>query len=243
MRIKLIVEYDGTAYSGWQMQDNARTVQGEVEHALKLLTGENIVVFSAGRTDKGVNAMGMAVHFDIDCTIPTEKFALILNNVLPPDIRAISSEQVHNEFHARYSAKGKQYVYKIYNAANASAIYRNTTMHIPVPLNIKAMKQAAKYFEGTQDFAAFCATGSKVKSTVRTVSSVEIDEQLPIISISVTGNGFLYNMVRIMAGTLIDVGKGKLKPEQIPEIIKSLDRTKAGITAEPQGLTLMKVFY
>jgi len=243
MRIKLIIEYDGTAYGGWQVQDNAPTVQAEIEFALKKLTGQHIGVYGAGRTDSGVHARGQAAHFDIDSSIPPEKFSFVLNTMLPADIRIRSSEQVPETFHARYHAKGKEYVYRIYNAPHASAIERNTTMHVPSPLNMEKMRTAAGYMVGTFDFSAFCAAGSVAKTTVRSVYAIEITEQSPLIAISVKGNGFLYNMVRIIAGTLIEVGKGKLDPEQLPHIIACGDRKLAGMTAEPQGLTLEQVFY
>lgn len=243
MRIKLVIEYDGTDYGGWQVQANAPTVQCEIEYALKKLAGRPVALIGAGRTDAGVHARGQAAHFDMESSIPPHKFSFVLNTMLPPDIRIRASEEVSPDFHARFGAKGKEYIYHIYNAPHASAIDRRTTMHVPAALDTDKMRAAAAHIVGTHDFACFCAAGSVAKTTVRTVYAIDITQSGPYINISVQGNGFLYNMVRIIAGTLMEAGKGKLPPEQLPDIIARGDRRLAGMTAEPQGLVLERVFY
>ncbi|MBQ9942252.1 MAG: tRNA pseudouridine(38-40) synthase TruA [Christensenellaceae bacterium] len=243
MRILLTVEYDGTAYAGWQMQKNAPTVQEEIEKAILQATGQNCRVSGAGRTDAGVHARGQRAQFDIESNIPPDKFSYVLNLVLPPDIRIRESCQVSEDFHVRKAARMKHYRYTIYNSPHASAIERNTTAHVRQDLDAEKMKLAAQYLVGTHDFAAFRAAGSNIVGTVRTVYSLEVTRIGENIYIDVKGNGFLYNMVRIIAGTLIAVGKGQLQPAEVEDILKSLDRTRAGATAPPQGLTMMGVYY
>ncbi len=243
MRIKIIVSYDGTNYGGWQLQKNAPSIQGELERALKTLTGSRIVIQSAGRTDAGVHALGQCAHFDYPGSIPPEKLPFVFNSMLPRDIRVIHAEQAEDAFHARYDAKGKRYIYTIYNSPHSSALLYNRTMHVPQPLDIESMRAAAQHIIGTHDFKAFCASGSYVKSTVRTVNRLDIVPEGPLIRIIIEGNGFLYNMVRIIAGTLIRTGLSKLKPEEVEQIILSRSRAAAGFTAQPQGLMLDEVFY
>lgn len=243
MRIKIIVSYDGSGYGGWQLQKNAPSIQGELENVLKTLTGKRIVVQSAGRTDAGVHALGQCAHFDYFGSIPPEKLPFVFNSMLPRDIRVTKAVQAPENFHARYSAKGKRYIYTIYNSPHASALLYNRAMHVPQALNIEEMRAAAQHIKGTHDFKAFCAAGSYVKSTVRTVTRLDIIYKKPLIRIVVEGDGFLYNMVRIIAGTLIRVGLGKLSPEDIPSIIEGKKRAAAGFTAQPQGLILDEVFY
>lgn len=243
MRIKLIISYDGTRYGGWQLQKNAPSIQGELENVLKTLTGKRIVVQSAGRTDAGVHALGQTAHFDYSGSIPPQKLPFVFNSMLPKDIRVTGAWEVSDDFHARYDAKGKRYIYTIYNSPHSSALLYNRTMHVPQALEFQKMRAAAQYIIGTHDFKAFCAAGSYVKSTVRTVSRLEIAEELPLIRIIIEGNGFLYNMVRIIAGTLIQVGIGKLEPEALAQIIQRRSRAAAGFTAPAQGLMLDEVFY
>lgn len=243
MRIKLIISYDGSRYGGWQLQKNATSIQGELENVLKTITGRRIVVQSAGRTDAGVHALGQCAHFDYEGSIPPEKLPFVFNSMLPRDIRVTKAEQAPESFHARYSAKGKRYIYTIYNNPHASALLYNRTMHVPQTLDIEKMCAAAQHIKGTHDFKAFCAAGSYVKSTVRTVTRLDIICQEPLIRIIVEGDGFLYNMVRIIAGTLIRVGLNKLSPQSIPAIIEGKSRAAAGFTAQPQGLMLDEVFY
>lgn len=243
-KIKLTIEYDGTNYHGWQIQKNANTVQETIEIAISKLIGSCVGIVGCSRTDVGVHAFGQVAHFLTDSSIPEDKFSYAINNILPEDIVIRKSEEVSDGFHARYSAKGKQYRYLIYNGAHPSAIMRNSACHVRPELNIEAMKKAAVYFKGTHDFAAFQATGGQVRSTVREIYDISVAQKEDnIIDIGVSGSGFLYNMVRIIAGTLIYVGTGKIKVFEIPDIINSLDRTRAGKTAPAHGLYLMEIFY
>lgn len=243
-KIKLIIEYDGTSYHGWQIQKNANTVQETIEKALSKLLDTNIGLVGCSRTDVGVHAYGQVAHFITDSSIPGDKFSYAINNLLPNDIVIKKSEEVAEAFHARYSAKGKKYRYLIYNGAHSSAIMRNRTQHVRPELNFEEMQRGAKYFIGKHDFAAFQATGGQVRSTVREIYSLDVlKKEDNLISIEVSGNGFLYNMVRIIAGTLIYVGIGKIKADEIPHIIESQDRTRAGKTAPAEGLYLMEIYY
>ncbi len=243
MRVAFIVEYDGTDYAGWQIQKNDITVQQKIEEALLTLNKGHITVTGAGRTDSGVHAKGQCGHFDIDTDIPAEKFTFILNTRLPKDIRIKKTWEASEDFHSRFSAKGKRYIYRIFNAPYSSALMGRFTMHVPENLDIVKMQQAAQFIVGTHDFKAFCAQGSSVKTTVRTVSKVEVKKENELIEITVEGTGFLYNMVRIIAGTLIEVGKNKKTPEMVQEIIEGKTRKEAGMTADAQGLTMDEVFY
>ncbi len=243
-KIKIIIEYDGTNYHGWQVQKNAKTVQEVVQKAISKLLGEGVGVTGCSRTDVGVHAYGQVAHFLTDSQIPGDKFSYAINNLLPDDIVIKHSEEVSEEFHARYSTKGKKYRYLIYNAPHPSAIMRNRSCHVRPVLDLEQMKKAARYFIGEHDFAAFQATGGQVRSTVREIYGMEVSSKEDnMIYIEVSGNGFLYNMVRIIAGTLIYVGMGKLQEAEIPGIIAGLDRTKSGKTAPPQGLYLMEIYY
>ena len=243
MRIKLTVEYDGTSYAGWQHQKNGLSIQEVLEDAFEKASGEKARIHGAGRTDAGVHAEAQVAHLDTQCTIPPNKISYAMNMLLPRDIRVKKSALVDDDFHARFSAKGKSYRYTYYNAPHPSALLRDTTTHIRGRIDIRAMKIAAGYIRGTHDFACFCASGSEVKDTVRTVCRLAVSSHEPLICIDVTGTGFLYNMVRIIAGTLIDVGRGKVSPEHVRAIIAGRDRTKAGATAPARGLVLLKVHY
>ena len=242
-RIHLIVEYDGTAYAGWQRQANAMTVQEKLERAILKLTGEKLCVSGASRTDAGVHALGQSAHFDTESRIPADKFSFALNTLLPPDIRVTRSEEVPLEFHARFSTKGKRYRYLFHAAPHAGALTRNTHAHVIYPLDAERMQAEAQDLVGTHDFAAFAASGSVVKDTVRTIYRAEVTREGSEIRLVVEGSGFLYNMVRIIAGTLIGVGSGKLEPGAFKRAIASGDRLDLGITAPAHGLTLMEVFY
>ena len=242
-RIHLIVEYDGTAYAGWQRQANAMTVQEKLERAILKLTGEELCVSGASRTDAGVHALGQSAHFDTESRIPADKFSFALNTMLPPDIRVIRSEEVSPEFHARFSTRGKRYRYLFHAAPHAGALTRNTHAHVIYPLDAERMQAEAQDLVGTHDFAAFAASGSVVKDTVRTIYRAEVTREGSEIRLVVEGSGFLYNMVRIIAGTLIGVGSGKLEPGAFKRAIASGDRLDLGITAPSHGLTLMEVFY
>lgn len=243
MKIKLIIEYDGTNYSGWQRQNNAVSIQSTIEEAIEKATGQKVVIHGAGRTDAGVHAVGQCAHFEIDSKIPAEKFSYVLNLVLPADIRIKNSIKVLDSFHARYDAVGKHYRYVIYQGEHDTALYRNIMAHVRGPLCIEDMKAAAKYLEGTHDFAAFHASGTNVQNTVRTISKLSVEKYENDILIDVMGTGFLYNMVRIIAGTLIEIGRGRRDIESVRDALQSGDRRKAGVTAPAKGLTLMSVFY
>jgi len=242
-RIHLIVEYDGTDYAGWQRQFNAMTVQEWLERAVKKLTGETVCVSGASRTDAGVHALGQSAHFDTESRIPADKFSFALNTILPPDIRVSHSEEVSMDFHSRFSGKGKRYRYLFYASPHAGALNRRTHAHVIYPLDVEKMRAEAKTLVGTHDFGAFAASGSVVKDTVRTIYRADVEQEGREIRLIVEGNGFLYNMVRIIAGTLIGVGSGKIEPGAFCRAIESGNRLDLGVTAPAQGLTLMEVFY
>lgn len=242
-RILLTVSYDGTAYCGWQYQENGISIQQEIEEALEKALGVFTRVTGASRTDAGVHALGQRAHFDTDSTIPPEKFPFVLNRYLPPDIRVTESRRVPADFHARFDAVGKWYTYRIHNAPHPSALYRNLTAHVPVPLDVQAMELCARQLLGTHDFAAFAAAGGQAKTTVRTIDRVSVAREDTEITLKVHGNGFLYNMVRIIAGTLIYVGQGKLDGHCISRAIESGDRLDLGLTAPACGLELTRVEY
>lgn len=241
--IKLTIEYDGTNYHGWQIQKNAKTIQGVILDAIKKLTREEIVLNGSGRTDSKVHAYGQVANFKTNSNIPPERFAHALNRILPDDIVVKKSEEVDMDFHARYSAQAKIYRYLIYNSKFPSPLLRNRAWYVPYSLNFEEMMRAAEFFRGTHDFSAFRAVGSTVESSIRTISRISLEKKSDIISLEVTSNGFLYNMMRIIAGTLVDVGRGKFKCEDVKGIIESRDRKKAGQTAPPEGLYLVRVYY
>lgn len=241
--IKLIIEYDGTNYGGWQRQKNNKTIQGEVEKAIFKITGENPELVGSSRTDAGVHARGMVANFRTNSKIPSERFREAINTKLPDDIGIIKSEEVKEEFHSRYNSKGKTYSYTIINREEKVALYKNYVYQVRDKLNLEDMRKACKYFIGTHDFSAFKSTGSSVKTSVRTVSNLEIIEDNNKIQIFITADGFLYNMVRIIVGTLIEVGKGKIEVNNIKSIIEIGDRRKSGPCVPPNGLVLEKVFY
>ena len=243
-RIRMIVEYDGTGYSGWQRQLNAMSVQEKLEDALRKLTGEKkLTVTGASRTDAGVHAFSQNVHFDTESRIPAEKFPYALHAFLPEDIRVREAFRVRDDFHARFQAKRKQYRYLFYNSPHASALLRNMTAHVMYKLDENLMRKEAENMIGTHDFAPFAASGSEVKDTVRTIYSVSVERKGNIVEMLVEGNGFLYNMVRILAGTLIGVGSGKLAPGAIKRALESGSRLDLGVTAPACGLTLMRIDY
>ncbi len=241
--IKLIIEYDGKKFGGWQKQPTKLNIQGEIEKAIGEITGEEIELNASGRTDAGVHSLGQTANFKTNSTIDISKMAVAINSKLKQSIRIISAEEVDERFHARYSCTGKKYRYIINNSKYGSAIYRDLEYHMPIKLNIEDMKKAIKYFEGEHDFKGFKASGTSSKSSVRTIYSAKVIEKGERIIIELEGNGFLYNMVRIISGTIVDVGLGKIKPEEIPEIIESKDRSRAGKTLQPQGLYLVEVYY
>ncbi len=243
--IKLVLAYDGTNYHGFQKQNNTRlkTIQGTLEEALRVLTKEEVKVIGSGRTDAGVHAQGQVVNFQSQTTIPSERFPLALNSVLPPDIVVWEAEDVPQEFHARFDAVKKTYRYTIYNDRHLSPFWRHFAYHVPVPLDIEQMSAGARQFIGTHDFRSFCAKDTAVKDFVRNIYACEVAKQGPLVTFTVTGDGFLYNMVRIMTGTLIEVGLGKRLPQEIPALLAAKERKLAGATVPPQGLCLWSVEY
>lgn len=281
-RILLRVAYDGTNYHGWQVQPNAATIEGELNRVLTQLTGEEIQVTGASRTDAGVHALGNVAVFDTASRIPAEKFSYALNQRLPEDIVIQSSVQVADDFHPRHCDCRKTYEYDILNRTFPLPAYRNTAYFLYGDLDLDAMRKACQAFLGEHDFASFCAAGAQVQTTVRTIYSLEVLEQplgsngrteaqrsqqtqsetielqpdkarlqepqiqqAPerLLTIRVKGNGFLYNMVRIIAGTLVEVGRGHIRPEEIEGIIAACDRAKAGPTAPARGLRLVEIAY
>lgn len=242
-RIRLNLEYDGTDYAGWQRQENAVAVQQRLEEALCRLTGESVRVTGASRTDAGVHAQCQVCAFDTESRIPAEKFSYALNTLLPDDIRVRESMLAPDDFHPRFQAQGKIYRYRIYNAPHASALLRRTHAHAMYPLDAEAMNREAQSVVGTHDFAPFAASGSVVRDTVRTMYRICVKRRENEVTLLVYGGGFLYNMVRILAGTLIGVGCGKLEEGAIARALQSGSRLDLGVTAPANGLELARVFY
>lgn len=235
--------YDGSAYHGFQRQKNVITIQESLEESIKTITGEQISITGCGRTDAGVHAAGYVANFYSETKIPLKKLPLAINAYLKDDIRVKKAEYVLDDFHARFSAKKKTYSYKIINSPVSDVFIRNYAWFYPVKLDYQKMQKAAKNFVGKYDFAAFMSAGSPVKTTVRTISELSLSMSENTITMDITADGFLYNMVRIIAGTLVYCGNNKIEPDNIPMIINSRERTLAGITAPPEGLTLKEVFY
>lgn len=243
VNIALTVAYRGTHYAGWQIQPNAPSIQAAIVKAIAAVTGETVSLNASGRTDAGVHAEAQVANFNTDSTIPPQRFALALNTKLPRDIRILSSVAVAPTFHSRYDAQGKTYCYRLYLGVVDSPFYHDYTWHIKENLMVDAMKKGAEAFMGTHDFKGFMSTGSSVKTTIRTIYRIHLAQEGPLVTLSYTGSGFLYNMVRIITGTLVAVGKGQISPEELPAIIQSGERSRAGITAPARGLMLQKVFY
>ncbi len=239
--IKLTIEYDGKDLNGWQKQKNKLNIQGEIEKAIYNVLNEDVELIATGRTDAGVHSLGQVANFKTKSDMPIEKIPIAINSQLRKSIRIIDAEDVDEKFHSRYNCKKKTYRYIINNSKQGSAIYRNLEYHIPQKLDIDKMKKAIKYFEGEHDFKAFKSSGGSGKTTIRTIYKATIKQEEERIIIELTGNGFLYNMVRIIVGTLLDVGMGKIDPKQIPEIIELKDRQNAGKTVPPHGLYLVSV--
>ena len=229
---------------GWQKQPNKLNIQGTIEKVIEEITKEsNIELNASGRTDAGVHALGQVANFKTNSNLPIEKFAIAINSKIKKSIVVKEAEEVDLSFHARYHCKQKTYQYIINNSKYGTAIYRNLEYYIPQTLNIENMKKAVKYFIGEHDFKSFKASGTSSKSSVRTIYRASVEKKGDKIIIELTGNGFLYNMVRIISGTLVDVGIGKTRPEEIQDIIQAKDRQKAGKTLPPYGLYLVKVEY
>lgn len=239
-RILLVVAYDGTGYCGWQFQPKQATIEGELNKALRALTGEEIQVIGASRTDSGVHARCNLAVFDTDSPVPGDKFSYAVNKHLPEDIRVVASREVPMDFHPRHMETRKTYEYRIERGEFPDPVRRNYVCFTYRKLDVPAMRQAAEKLVGEHDFASFCSAGSTAETTVRTLYRCEIEEQGRELVIRVQGNGFLYNMVRIIAGTLMDVGVGLRTPQQVQEMLDSADRSTAGPTAPPQGLMLTR---
>lgn len=242
-RVRLTVSYDGTNYCGWQIQNNGITVEEVLNQALRELLDEEISVIGASRTDSGVHALGNVAVFDTETKIPAEKIALALNQRLPEDVKIQKSEEVPADWHPRFCDSIKTYEYKILNRKIPNPLERFYSYFTYMDLDVAKMKEAAAYIVGEHDFACFCSSGSQVQSTVRRVHSLIVEKNGDMISIRIRGNGFLYNMVRIIAGTLMQVGMGAYSPEYVKEIIASKDRKMAGPTAPACGLTLVGIEY
>ncbi len=242
-RVKLVIAYDGTRYCGWQLQPGQPTIEAELNKALSELLGEEIVVIGASRTDSGVHALGNVAVFDTNSAIPAEKISFALNVRLPEDIRVQSSTQVEDAFHPRRTVSRKTYEYRILNRKIALPTERLYSTFIYYDLDIARMREAAGYLIGEHDFKSFCSVKTQVTDTVRTIYQLDIRQDGDIIIISVTGSGFLYNMVRIIAGTLIEIGRGAYPPERIKEMLEGCDRKLAGPTAPANGLCLIKIEY
>lgn len=242
-RIKLIVAYDGTNYCGWQTQINGITVEEVLNKTLSGLLKEDIRVIGASRTDSGVHALGNVAVFDTESKIPGDKFSFALNQRLPEDIRIQESCQVADDFHPRFCDTIKTYEYKILNRKFALPTERLYSAFVYYPLDVEKMQMAAAYLVGEHDFKSFCSSGSQVESTVRTITDISIEKHGEMISIRVSGNGFLYNMVRIIVGTLMKIGLGVWEPERMEEILNACYRNAAGPKAEARGLTLVEIRY
>ncbi len=242
-RIRLIVAYDGTAYAGWQLQPEQPTIEAKLNKALSELLGEDITVIGASRTDSGVHALGNVAVFDTICAIPAEKICLALNQRLPEDIRVQASMEVPEEFHPRRVSSRKTYEYRILNRRIAVPTERLYAHHVYYPLDIRKMQEASSYMIGEHDFKSFCSVKTQVLDTVRTIYHLEVKKEEDIITISITGSGFLYNMVRIISGTLLEIGRGAYPPVKMEEILRGCDRSLAGPTAPAKGLTLIRIDY
>ncbi|MDD5935977.1 MAG: tRNA pseudouridine(38-40) synthase TruA [Clostridiales bacterium] len=242
-RVLLIVAYDGTEYCGWQIQPNAITIEEVLNRELSSLLKEEITVIGASRTDSGVHAMGNVAVFDTESRIPAEKISYALNQRLPQDIVVQESREVPLEFHPRYTDTRKTYEYRIYNATHPMPLNRRYSHFVYYDLDVDLMQAAANYLIGEHDFASFCSANSQVKTTVRTIYSLDVIRDGHEVIIRINGNGFLYNMVRIIAGTLIQVGNHLYEPERVGWMLEQKDRSASGPTAPAKGLTLVKIDY
>ncbi len=242
-RIKLLLEYDGSNYHGFQIQKNANTIQAELEKAIYRLSGEQLTIICAGRTDAGVHALGQVVAFDSNSTIPANKWVYALNSQLPGDIRVLESQETGPEFNPRFDAFKKRYCYVIYRRKAKAAFYRNYAYCYTKKLDLKAMQEAAAMLTGRHNFSSFCASGSSARTFDREIFCCYLTEKDSYLRLHIEADAFLYNMIRIISGTLLAVGRGKYPPHYLKEIIDARDRALAGPTAPPQGLYLVKVYY
>ncbi|KHF38994.1 tRNA pseudouridine(38-40) synthase TruA [Halalkalibacter okhensis] len=243
-RVALWVTYEGTSFSGYQVQPNGRTVQEEIERAVsRIHKGEQIRIHSSGRTDTGVHARGQVVHFDSMLSIPAERWPKALNACLPDDIRIIEACYVASDFHARYHAVKKEYRYRVLLRQEGDVFRRNTSHHVPYHISVPRMQEAAQTLIGTHDFSSFCAANTSVVDKVRTLFTISIEQDRDELIFKLVGSGFLYNMVRIIVGTLLEIGSGKREVHELAFILSAKDRTHAGKTAPGTGLFLWKVDY
>ena len=240
-RIKLTVAYDGTDYCGWQVQNNGATIEGELNTALTRLTGQTVKVIGASRTDAGVHARGNVAVFDTESSIPPERFLFAVNALLPEDIVVVDSCEVAADWHPRHCNTEKTYEYRVLNQKLPDPMRRRDTYFVSFPLDLEKMRKAAGYLEGEHDFKSFCNVHTHVEDTVRTIYRLEVIREENVITFRVRGNGFLYNMVRIIAGTLIQVGNGQYPPERVKKILDACDRSVSGPTAPAHGLTLIGI--
>ncbi len=242
--IKLLIAYDGSRYNGWQRQENTEnTIQGKLETLLSKMTGKMVEIHGSGRTDAGVHAKGQVANFHTDTKMTTEEIKEYMNEYLPMDIAVLEVKDAAERFHSRLNVKRKTYCYHIWNSQVPNVFARKYSYQVPEPLDLEGMKKAASYLLGTHDFKSFCARKKMKKSTVRMIESIDFQKEGEMIRITYRGNGFLYNMVRILTGTLIEVGKGERQPEEMKEILESQERAKAGFTAPAQGLFMERVDY
>ncbi len=241
--IKLILQYDGTCYHGFQIQPTVTTIQGVLEETVLKTLGESVKVNGCSRTDAGVHAVRYCAGFNLNNPIPAEKIALVMNNALPDDIRILSSEEVSEEFHPRFSTVAKKYVYTLNTDPEAGVFTKNYEWQLRKSLDVEAMKKAAAHFIGEHDFRSFMTRGTDMEVTVREVFSLDVEADGNLVRIYIKADGYLYNMVRIITGTLVKVGEGRLSPDDIAEIIEKKDRSYAGPTAPPQGLALYEIYY
>lgn len=243
IRVKLIVAYDGTNYCGWQIQDNGITIEEVLNRELSRLLQEDIKIIGASRTDSGVHALGNVAVFDTETRIPAEKISFALNQRLPDDIRITNSCQVPNDFHPRFCDTIKTYEYKIWNDRFPNPLVRLYSKFVYFNIDIERMERAAAYLVGEHDFKSFCSPRTQVENTVRTVTEISFSKEGNMITMRIRGTGFLYNMVRIIMGTLLKCGMGMYEPEHVREILEARDRAKAGPKAEACGLTLVGIEY
>ena len=241
--IKLILQYDGTCYHGFQIQPTVTTIQGVLEETVLKTLGESVKVNGCSRTDAGVHAVRYCAGFNLANPIPAEKIALVMNNALPDDIRILSSEEAGEDFHPRFSTVAKKYVYTLNTDPDAGVFTKNYEWQLRKKLDIEAMKKATVHFIGEHDFRSFMTSGTDMEVTVREIFSLDVEEDGKTVRIYIKADGYLYNMVRIITGTLVKVGEGKLSPDAIPGIIEKKDRNFAGPTAPPQGLALYEIYY
>lgn len=243
-RVRLLIAYDGTDYCGWQVQPNGITIEEVLNKKLSLITGEDIHVIGASRTDSGVHALGQIAVFDTESSIPPERMSYALNQKLPEDIVIVRSDEVPPDWHPRYQDEViKTYEYHICNSPVPNPLKRRYSTHVSFPMDVEKMREGAKYLIGEHDFVSFCNIRTNVEDTVRTVTDITITQNGEDITIRITGNGFLYNMVRIIAGTLIRVGRGFYTPDKVKAILEEKERTAAGVTAPANGLVLVEVKY